>query len=143
MASNLKPAESTMKTMNLEALFLENLKDIYYAERKILRALPKMARAAQTPELKAAFEKHKQETEGQVERLQQVGLDQGAINIHDEGHRLTGSNGGRTGQCHASIPISLTANCGAVASVRRVSIRISTECFTNPGLGMMARPWRQ
>ena len=60
------------KEKTLEDLFLETLKDIYYAERKILKALPKMARAAQSPKLKAAFEKHKDETEGQVERLQQV-----------------------------------------------------------------------
>jgi ferritin-like metal-binding protein YciE len=56
----------------LEDLFYDTLKDIYYAERKILRALPKMARAASSPELKAAFEKHRDETEGQVERLQEV-----------------------------------------------------------------------
>jgi len=56
----------------LEDLFHDTLKDIYYAERKILKALPKMQRAAQAEELKAAFEKHKQETEGHVERLQQV-----------------------------------------------------------------------
>lgn len=61
-----------MKTQNLEKLFHETLKDIYYAERKILRALPKMARGAQSPELKAAFEKHQEETQQQVERLQQV-----------------------------------------------------------------------
>ena len=48
------------------------MKDIYYAERKILKSLPKMARAAQSAELKAAFEKHKEQTEGQIERLQQV-----------------------------------------------------------------------
>jgi ferritin-like metal-binding protein YciE len=56
----------------LQKLFHETLKDIYYAERKILRALPKMARGAQDSKLKAAFEKHKDETEGQVERLQRV-----------------------------------------------------------------------
>jgi ferritin-like metal-binding protein YciE len=65
--------EKTMaKEKTLEDLFLDTLKDIYYAERKILKALPKMARAAQSPKLKAAFEKHKDQTEGQVERLQQV-----------------------------------------------------------------------
>ncbi|MFG1427688.1 YciE/YciF ferroxidase family protein [Roseixanthobacter glucoisosaccharinicivorans] len=57
---------------NLDTLFHDTLKDIYYAERKILKALPKMQRAAQSPDLKAAFEKHRQETEGQIERLQQV-----------------------------------------------------------------------
>jgi ferritin-like metal-binding protein YciE len=56
----------------LDDLFLETLKDIYYAEKQILRALPKMAKNAQSPELKQAFEAHKQETEGQVERLQQI-----------------------------------------------------------------------
>ncbi|MDQ0350093.1 ferritin-like domain-containing protein [Ancylobacter vacuolatus] len=61
-----------MAEKTLEILFHETLKDIYYAERKILKALPKMARGAQSPELKAAFEKHRDETEGQIERLQQV-----------------------------------------------------------------------
>jgi ferritin-like metal-binding protein YciE len=60
------------KEKTLEDLFHDTLKDIYYAERKILRALPKMARAASSPDLKAAFEKHKDETEDQVERLQEV-----------------------------------------------------------------------
>lgn len=60
------------KEKTLDDLFLDTLKDIYYAERKILKTLPKMARAASSPELKAAFEKHKDETEGHVERLQQV-----------------------------------------------------------------------
>ena len=61
---------ATEKT--LDNLFYDTLKDIYYAERKIAKALPKMARGAQSPALKAAFEKHLEETEGQIERLQQV-----------------------------------------------------------------------
>ncbi len=61
-----------MAAKTLETLFHDTLKDIYYAERKILKSLPKMARAAQSEELKAAFEKHKEQTEGQIERLQQV-----------------------------------------------------------------------
>ncbi|MDI6024750.1 ferritin-like domain-containing protein [Corticibacterium sp. UT-5YL-CI-8] len=60
------------KEKTLEDLFHDTLKDIYYAERKILKALPKMERAAQSDELKAAFQKHRDETEGHVERLQQV-----------------------------------------------------------------------
>ena len=60
------------KEKTLDDLFHDTLKDIYYAERKILKALPKMQRAAQSAELKAAFETHRQETEGQIERLQQV-----------------------------------------------------------------------
>jgi len=56
----------------LDDLFHETLKDIYYAEKKILTALPKMAKAAQSEELQAAFEKHEGETEGQVDRLEKV-----------------------------------------------------------------------
>jgi ferritin-like metal-binding protein YciE len=56
----------------LEDLFYDTLRDVYYAERQILKALPKMMKAAQSEELQAAFEKHRTETEGQVERLQQV-----------------------------------------------------------------------
>ena len=61
-----------MAEKQLDDLFLDTLKDIYYAERQILKALPKMAKAATSPELKAGFEQHHTETEGQVERLQQV-----------------------------------------------------------------------
>jgi len=61
-----------MPTKSLEDLFLDQLKDTYYAERKILKALPKMMRGAQSEELKAAFAKHADQTEEQVARLQQV-----------------------------------------------------------------------
>ncbi|CDZ25904.1 ferritin-like domain-containing protein [Neorhizobium galegae] len=61
-----------MANKTLDDLFHETLKDIYYAERQIVKALPKMARGAQDPKLKAAFEKHKEETEGQIDRLKQV-----------------------------------------------------------------------
>jgi ferritin-like metal-binding protein YciE len=56
----------------LAELFHDTLKDIYYAEKKILAALPKMAKAAQNKDLKAAFQKHEAETEEQVSRLEQV-----------------------------------------------------------------------
>jgi ferritin-like metal-binding protein YciE len=60
------------KQKTLQDLFHDTLKDIYFAEKKILTALPKMAKAAQSPDLRAAFEKHEGETEKQVERLEQV-----------------------------------------------------------------------
>jgi len=63
-------AAKKQKTLN--DLFHDGLKDIYYAEKKILRALPKMARGAQSDAVRQAFEKHKEETEAQVERLDQV-----------------------------------------------------------------------
>jgi len=56
----------------LRELFHDTLKDIYFAEKKILAALPKMAKAAQSEDLKAAFQKHEAETEEQVARLEKV-----------------------------------------------------------------------
>ena len=61
------PSEKT-----LDDLFLDTLKDIYFAEKQIIKALPKMAKAAQSQELAAGFEKHLEETEGHVERLGQI-----------------------------------------------------------------------
>jgi ferritin-like metal-binding protein YciE len=61
---------ATEKTLG--NLFLDTLKDIYYAEKQILRTLPKMARAAQSEEGKASFLQHRDETQGQIERLEQV-----------------------------------------------------------------------
>lgn len=60
------------KEKGLEDLFYDGLKDIYYAERQILRGLKKMQKGATSEELRGAFEKHYGETEGQIERLQQV-----------------------------------------------------------------------
>ena len=60
------------KTKTLRDLFHDTLKDNYFAEKKIMSALPKMAKAAQSDELRAAFEKHLEETEGQVDRLEAV-----------------------------------------------------------------------
>src|SRR6195256_2362748 len=56
----------------LDELFHDTLKDMYFAEKKILATLPKMAKAAHAGELKKAFEKHKAQTEGHVERLEKV-----------------------------------------------------------------------
>jgi ferritin-like metal-binding protein YciE len=61
-----------MADKDLNELFLDTLKDIYYAEKQILKALPKMAKAATSDKLRAAFEKHHDETEGQIERLEQI-----------------------------------------------------------------------
>src|ERR1700727_2584237 len=66
--------ESSMakKPKLLSDLFHDTLKDVYFAENKILKTLPKMAKAAQSKDLKAAFVKHEKETRGQVKRLQEV-----------------------------------------------------------------------
>jgi ferritin-like metal-binding protein YciE len=61
-----------MAEKDLSALFLDTLKDIYYAEKQIYKSLPKMAKAADSDQLRAAFEKHHDETEGQIERLEKI-----------------------------------------------------------------------
>jgi ferritin-like metal-binding protein YciE len=61
-----------MAEKTLNDLFFMTLKDVYYAEKQILRALPKMAKAAESENLKKAFLKHRDETSGQIQRLEQV-----------------------------------------------------------------------
>jgi ferritin-like metal-binding protein YciE len=61
-----------MADKDLSELFVDTLKDIYYAEKQIYKSLPKMAKAANSDQLRAAFEKHHDETEGQIGRLEQI-----------------------------------------------------------------------
>jgi ferritin-like metal-binding protein YciE len=61
-----------MSLDSLDKLFLEELKDVYNAEKQILRALPRMAKTADSPELQQAFTKHLKETEGHVQRLERI-----------------------------------------------------------------------
>jgi ferritin-like metal-binding protein YciE len=61
-----------MSVKTVQDLFVNELRDIYHAEKQLLRALPKMAKSSTHPELKQAFESHLEETRGQVERLEQV-----------------------------------------------------------------------
>ena len=63
---------SRMKLNTLEDLFLLELKDLYSAENQLVKALPKMAKAATNTELKAGFEDHLEQTKGHVERLDQI-----------------------------------------------------------------------
>ena len=74
----------------LEELLVEELKDIYSAENQIIKALPKMAKAASAPELKRAFERHLEETRRQVERLDQIGE---ALEIKLTGKKCKGMEG--------------------------------------------------
>ena len=57
---------------SLHSLFLDELKDVYHAEKQLVRALPRLAKAASDPNLKDAFTKHLKETQGQVQRLERV-----------------------------------------------------------------------
>lgn len=61
-----------MALNNLQDLYVDELKDLYSAEQQLLKALPKMAKAAFAPELKDAFDKHLEQTRHQVERLEQI-----------------------------------------------------------------------
>src|SRR6266478_476665 len=61
-----------MKLGSLQDLYLEELKDLYSAENQLIKALPKMAKAASSAELRTAFEDHLEETRGQVERLERI-----------------------------------------------------------------------
>jgi len=61
-----------MKMQNLADLMYDQVRDIYDAEKQLVKALPKMAEAASTPELKQAFQQHLQQTKGQVSRLEEV-----------------------------------------------------------------------
>ena len=62
----------TLKAMTLEDLFVHELKDIYHAEKQLVKALPKLAKASSSADLRSGFEQHLEETKGQVERLEQV-----------------------------------------------------------------------
>ena len=61
-----------MAMANLQDLYVDELKDLYSAEQQIIKALPKMAKAASSPRLKDAFNQHLDQTKGQVERLDQI-----------------------------------------------------------------------
>ena len=61
-----------MPEQGLKELFIEELKDLYNAENQLVKALPKMAKASESPELKAGFEEHLEQTKGHVERLEKI-----------------------------------------------------------------------
>lgn len=61
-----------MSLNTLEKLYIEELRDLYNAENQLLKALPKMAKGASSPELKDAFEKHLEQTKGHVQRLEEL-----------------------------------------------------------------------
>jgi ferritin-like metal-binding protein YciE len=63
------------ETNPLEELLIDELKDLYSAEKQLVSALPRMAKAASSPELRRAFERHTEETKRQVQRLEQIGSD--------------------------------------------------------------------
>ncbi len=79
-----------MKMESLQELYITELKDLYSAEKQILKALPKMAKAANSDELRQGFEAHRQETEKQVERLEQIFE---ALGVSPRGKKCVGMEG--------------------------------------------------
>jgi ferritin-like metal-binding protein YciE len=61
-----------MKIATMEDLFLEQIEDLYDAEQRLVKAIPKMAKASSTPELREAFDSHLEQTTGHVDRLEQI-----------------------------------------------------------------------
>jgi ferritin-like metal-binding protein YciE len=82
--------EIKMKTGTLEDLLTDELKDLYSAENQILKALPKMAKSAQSEELRMAFEEHLEQTKEQVRRIEQICED---INVSPRGKKCVGMEG--------------------------------------------------
>jgi ferritin-like metal-binding protein YciE len=78
------------ETNPLEELLVDELKDLYSAEKQIVAALPKMAKAASSPDLRRAFERHLEETRRQVERLEQIGED---LEVRLTGKKCKGMEG--------------------------------------------------
>jgi ferritin-like metal-binding protein YciE len=78
------------ETNPLDELLLDELKDLYSAESQIIKALPKMAKAASSPELRRAFERHLEETRRQVERLDQIGEE---LDVRMTGKKCKGMEG--------------------------------------------------
>jgi len=79
-----------MQENGLQRLYMEQLKDIYSAESQLLKALPKMAKAARSQDLRQGFEKHLEQTKGQVERLEQIFR---ALDENPKGKKCMGMQG--------------------------------------------------
>ena len=108
-----------MKMDNLEKLWVEELKDLYDAEKQLTEALPKMVDAAATPELRQAFEHHLQQTEEHVQRLEEV-LEE--LDIPDHGKKCKGMQGliKEGEEMMKDATDSLTRDAALIAAAQRV-----------------------
>jgi ferritin-like metal-binding protein YciE len=79
-----------MKMESLQELYIHHLKDLYSAEKQLTKALPKMAKAASSDELRKGFEQHLRETEGQIERLEQIFEE---LEVNPRGKKCVGMEG--------------------------------------------------
>jgi ferritin-like metal-binding protein YciE len=108
-----------MKMDNLEKLWVEELKDLYDAEKQLTEALPKMVDAAATPELRQAFEHHLQQTEEHVQRMEEV-LEE--LDIADHGKKCKGMQGliKEGEEMMKDATDSLTRDAALIAAAQRV-----------------------
>ena len=129
-----------MAATRLEDLFLLTLKDIYHGEKQILKALPKMAKSAESRELKSALEHHLEETKGQVERLEQVFelLDKPARGEACEAIKGLIEEGEEVMEKAKSSPVGDAGLIAAGQAVEHYEIaRYGTLCAWAKQLGMM------
>lgn len=112
-----------MKVDTLEALFEDEIKDLYSAENQIIKALPKMAKAAANDELRKAFEDHLEQTRGHAQRLEQIGEQ---FNIRVKGKKCVGMEGvleeGKEVMSEAEEPVLDAALIGAAQKVEHYEI---------------------
>jgi len=113
-----------MSLNNLEDLFLHELKDVLHAEKQILSELPKLAKAADSDELRAAFEEHKSVTEKQVERLETIfkSLDKAARGEHCDGMEGLLKEGSELIEKQDKGPVLDAAMIGAAQKVEHYEI---------------------
>ena len=112
-----------MKLDSLETLLIEELRDLYNAERQILKALPKMAKAASSPRLQKGFQEHLQQTQAQVERLDKIF---GELGKSSKGKKCEAMEGllKEGGRCATAAPHSLFG-VGPISSSKRPPLIIS------------------
>lgn len=112
-----------MKVDTLEALFEDEIKDLYSAENQIIKALPRMAKAATNEELRKAFEDHLEQTRGHAQRLEQIGEQ---FNIRVKGKKCVGMEGvleeGKEVMSEAEEPVLDAALIGAAQKVEHYEI---------------------
>jgi ferritin-like metal-binding protein YciE len=108
-----------MPVKSMDELFLHTLKDIYYAEKQIYKSLPKMAKGAKSPDLRQAFEKHRDETAHQIERLETIFESLGAA---PRGIRCEAIDGilGEASEVVAEIEDPEVRDAGALAAAQTV-----------------------
>jgi len=123
---------------NLEDLFVDKLKDIYDAERRITKALPKMVKSATSEELRSAFEEHLRQTEGQIERLDQIFEDLGMTPGRKPCHGMMGLLEEGRELMEEEAPSSVM-DAGLISSAQEVEHYEIRPAFARLGYGPRVR----